>query len=58
LKDTAGVELSTLKLSQSYKYLENFMELNCFLPFYLIEIIHSAVFIFIGVGWLDFCCCC
>lgn len=43
----------------SYKYLENFIHSNCFLPFYLIEIIHSGVFIFIGVFiFFSSSCCC
>lgn len=40
-----GVQIN----QNSYKYLENFIQANCFMPFYLIEIVHSGVFIFLGV---------
>lgn len=41
---------SLLPLSQNgYRYMENFIHSNCLVPFYLIEIIHSGLFIFLGV---------
>ena len=37
------------KQNKNYTYLDNFIQVNCFLPFYLIEIIHASVLIFFGV---------
>jgi hypothetical protein len=36
--------------NKNYTYLDNFVRANCFLPFYFIEIMHSAVQILLGVN--------
>ncbi len=35
--------------NKNYTYLDNFVQANCFLPFYFIEIMHSAVQILVAV---------